>query len=59
MYMEGGPVAVPVIIEKTQSLTLLHDQVTQFNDWCINIRNVDVENSIDYLYQKNSLANVR
>jgi integrase len=49
------PVEVPVTNGKTQSPILLHDLVTQFNDWCINIRNVDVENSIDYLYTRRML----
>lgn len=49
------PVEIPANIEKTQSPTLLHNLVTHFNDWCINIRNVDVENSIDYLYTRRLL----
>jgi integrase len=44
------PVEIPATIAKTQSPTLLHELVTQFNEWCNNIRNVDVENSIDYMY---------
>ena len=53
------PIEEPATIEKPKSPTFLNDLVSHFNDWCTNIRNVDVENSIDYLYQKNSLANVR
>lgn len=49
------PVEVPATIEKTQSPTLLNNLVTHFNDWCTNIRNVDVENSIDYLYTRRLL----
>lgn len=49
------PVEVPATIEKTQSPTFLNDLVTHFNDWCTNIRNVDVENSIDYLYTRRLL----
>lgn len=41
--------------EKTQSPSLLHDLVSNFNDWCVNIRNVDIENSIDYLYTRKLL----
>jgi integrase len=48
-------VEVSATIKKTQSPILLHDLVAQFNDWCINIRNVDVENSIDYLYTRRLL----
>lgn len=42
-------------IEKTQSPIFLNDLVTKFNDWCRNIRNVDVDNSIDYLYTRRLL----
>ncbi|MBO9201589.1 MULTISPECIES: site-specific integrase [Niastella] len=48
-------VEVPVTTAKTQSPTLLHELVTNFNDWCANIRNVDIENSIDYLYTRRLL----
>lgn len=48
------PVEVPAT-EKAQSPTFLHDLVTHFNDWCANIRNVDIENSIDYLYTRKLL----
>jgi integrase len=46
---------VPATTEKTQSPTLLHELITNFNDWCVNIRNVDIENSIDYLYTRRLL----
>lgn len=49
------PVELPATIEKTQTPTLLHDLVSSFNDWCANIRNVDIENSIDYLYTRRLL----
>jgi integrase len=49
------PVDVPANNEKTQSPIFLNDLVAKFNDWCRNIRNVDVDNSIDYLYTRRLL----
>lgn len=49
------PVEIPANKEETQTPTFLNDLVAKFNDWVKNIRNVDVENSIDYLYTRRLL----
>ena len=36
--------------EKTKTFIYLNDLVEKFNEWGNNVRNVDVDNSIDYLY---------
>lgn len=37
-------------LEKSEKLVHLHELASKFNEWGKNIRNIDVENSIDYLY---------
>lgn len=56
----GKPVAAKqietsVTVEHPKPIIYLHDLVSKFNDWCKNIRNVEVDNSIDYLYTRRLL----
>jgi integrase len=48
------PVTKPTVIEEAKPV-FLNDLVTKFNHWGNNIRNIDVENSIDYLYTRKLL----
>jgi integrase len=45
----------PASTEKAKSISLLHELVSHFNDWCTNIRNIDVENTTYYLYTRDLL----
>jgi len=47
------PNTIP-IVEKQQIISI-HELVPKFNDWGKNIRNVDVDKSIDYLYLRKIL----
>lgn len=40
---------------KPKTTLLLNDLIERFNFWCNNIRNVDIETSIDYLYVRKLL----
>jgi integrase len=48
------PIATLAIIEEAKPV-FLNDLVQKFNHWGNNIRNIDVENSIDYLYTRKLL----
>jgi len=43
------------LVQETKSIAFLNDLVPKFNEWCKNIRNIDVDNSIDFLYIRKSL----
>jgi integrase len=49
------PIEEPLpVIEDTKPI-YLHELTDKFNDWGNNIRNIDVENSVDYLYTRKVL----
>lgn len=37
-------------IEEIKRPLSLHELAPKFNDWCRHIRNIDIDNSVDYLY---------
>lgn len=49
------PIEIPVTVDQPKLPIYLHDLVAKFNDWCKNIRNVEVGASIDYLYTRRLL----
>ncbi|SIN85722.1 tyrosine-type recombinase/integrase [Chitinophaga niabensis] len=46
---------LPAVIAGPVHLLFLHELAAKFNVWGNNIRNIDVENSIDYLYTRKVL----
>lgn len=38
------------LVQEIKSIVFLNQLIPKFNEWCKNIRNVDIDNSIDYLY---------
>jgi|GEM_PF-2915716 len=47
--------ALPQITEQPKSLIYLHDLAAKFSEWVVNIRNIGIENSIDYFYTRRLL----
>ncbi|HJU45703.1 MAG TPA: tyrosine-type recombinase/integrase [Chitinophagaceae bacterium] len=49
------PIEVTVAVSEAKTPVLLHNLVEKFNDWTKNIRNINIEHSIDYMWTRRVL----